>query len=242
MNKQSWAKMLSVFVLALFVQSAYAQTVEDVINKHVAAMGGDKYTGLKSVKVESSAQIMGMDLPSTSTIVQGRGLRSETSVQGQSIVQAVDGKTGWTINPMAGQTSAVAMPSEQAQMAAAQLDLTGLYNYKSKGNTAELKGEETMEGAPVYVVKVGMSNGGTAMHYISKDTYYILRSVINTAVQGQDVEIKTNFSNFKQVDGVTFPFTTEIESPAMPGVMTMTVKSVQVNPKVDESIFMMPKN
>ncbi len=242
MNKQSWAKMLSVFALAIFVQSAYAQTVDEVIDKHVAAMGGDKYTGLKSVKVESSAQIMGMDLPSTSTIVQGRGLRSETTVQGSAIVQAIDGKTGWMINPMAGQTTPVAMPEEQAQMAAAQLDLTGLYNYKAKGNTAALKGEETMEGAPVYVVEVKMANGATAKHYISKDTYYILRSIINTAVQGQDVEVKTNFSNFKQIDGVTFPFTTEIESPAMPGMMTMTVKNVQVNPTVDESIFMMPKN
>lgn len=230
-------------MLAIFMQSAHAQTVDEVIDKHVAAMGGDKYTNLKSVRMESSAQIMGMDLPSTATIVQGRGMRSETTVQGSDIVQAIDGKTGWMINPMAGQTTAVAMPEAQAEMAAAQLDLTGLYNYKAKGNTAELmKGEESLEGAPVYLVKVGMSNGATATHYISKDTYYILRSVINTAVQGQDVEVKTNFSDFKQVDGVTFPFTTEIESPAMPGVMTMTYKTVEVNPKVDESIFAMPKN
>ena len=65
---------------------------------------------------------------------------------------------------------------------------------------------------------------------------------MNTNVQGQEVELKTNFSNFKQIDGITFPFNTEIESPAMPGIMTMVVKSVEVNPMVDESIFAMPKN
>ncbi len=242
MRNQLVAKLLGLFAFVLVLNAAQAQSVEEVIDKHVAAMGGDKYSGIKGVKMEATAQIMGMDLPSTTTIVQGRGMRSETTVQGSAIVQAIDGETGWMINPMAGQTTATAIPEDQVKMSAGQLDLTGLYNYKAKGHKAELMGEETVEGAPVYVVKVDMANGATATHYISKDTYYILKSVINTEVQGQAVEVKNNYSNFKQVDGVTFPFMTEIESPALPGVMTMMVKNVQVNPTVDESIFAMPKN
>ncbi len=219
-----------------------AQNVDEVIDKHLTAMGGDKYTGIKSVKMDATAQIMGMELPSNTTIVQGRGLLSKMTVQGSDIVQAIDGKTGWMINPMTGQSGPVALPEDQVKMSAGQLDLTGLYNYKTKGYKAELTGEDKIEGAPVYVVKVDMGNGTIATHYISKDTHYILKSVVNTNVQGQEVELKTNFSNFKQVDGVTFPFTTEIESPGMAGVMTMIVKNVEVNPKVDESIFAMPKN
>lgn len=244
MRSQSLVKLLGLMAFALVILSnaAHAQSVDEIINKHVAAMGGDKYANIKSVKMEASAQIMGMDLPSNTTIVQGRGMRSQTTVQGSDIVQAIDGKTGWMINPMTGQSGATALPEEQVKMSAGQLDLTGLYNYKAKGYTAELTGEDKVGGAPAYVVKVNMPNGTVATHYISKDTYYILKSVINTTVQGQDVEVKTNFSNFKQVDGITFPFTTEVESPAMPGVMTMLVKSVEVNPTVDESIFAMPKN
>jgi len=244
MRRQSVLKLLVLMVLAIGIQlkTVQAQSVDEIINKHVAAMGGDKYTGIKSVKIESSAQIMGMDLPSSTTIVQGRGLLSKTTVQGSDIVQAIDGNTGWMINPMAGQSGATALTEDQVKMSSGQLDLTGLYNYKAKGYKAELTGQEQVEGAPVYVVKVDMGNGTVANHYISKDTYYILKSVVNTTAQGQDVELKTNFSNFKQVDGITFPFTMEIESPAMPGAMTMMVKNVEVNPTVDESIFAMPKN
>ena len=242
MRNQLFTKFLALIAFVLVLHTVQAQSVDEIIDKHIAAMGGEKYTGIKGVKMESTAQIMGMDLPSTTTIVQGRGMRSETTVQGSAIVQAIDGDKGWMINPMTGQTGATELPADQVKMSAGQLDLTGLYNYKAKGHKAELMGEEKIEGAPVYVVKVDMANGATATHYISKDTYYILKSVINTEVQGQEVEVKTNFSNFKQVDGVTFPFTTEIESPAMPGVMTMMVNSVQVNPTVDESIFAMPKN
>ncbi|WP_373513301.1 outer membrane lipoprotein-sorting protein [Persicitalea sp.] len=242
MRNQLFIKLLGLFTFVLILSTVQAQSVDEVIDKHVAAMGGDKYSGIKGIKMEATAQIMGMDLPSTTTIVQGRGMRSETTVQGSAIVQAIDGNTGWMINPMTGQTTATALPEDQVKMSAGQLDLTGLYNYKTKGHKAELMGEETIEGAPAYVVNVDMANGAKATHYISKDTYYILKSVINTEVQGQAVEVKTNFSNFKQVDGVTFPFTTEIESPAMPGVMTMMVNNVTVNPTVDETIFAMPKN
>lgn len=244
MRNQSFVKLLVMMLVAFVIQSktVQAQSADEVINKHLAAMGGDKYTGIKSVKLDATAQIMGMELPSSTTIVQGRGLLSKTTVQGSDIVQAIDGKTGWMINPMTGQSGATALTEDQVKMSAGQLDLTGLYNYKAKGYKAELTGEDKIEGAPVYVVKVDMGNGTLATHYISKDTYYILKSVVNTNVQGQEVELKTNFSNFKQIDGITFPFNTEIESPAMPGIMTMVVKSVEVNPKVDESIFAMPKN
>ncbi len=244
MLKQSMSRILALCVvtLAFHLQAVQAQTVEEILDKHIAAMGGDKYSGLKSVKMETTSQVMGMELPSSTTVVQGRGLRNEMVVQGSAIVQAIDGTTGWMINPMSGQTTATALPEESVKMSAAQLDLTGLSNYKAKGHTAELIGEDKLEGAPVYLVKVTMANGAIATHAISKETYYILRSQIKVNVQGQEIEMKSNFSNFKQVDGVTFPFTTELESPALPGPMTMMIKDVKVNPTVDASIFAMPKN
>lgn len=244
MRRHSISRILAflVFTLAVQIQAVQAQTADEIITKHLAAMGGDKYTGLKSVQMETATQIMGMELPSKTTIVHGRGLRNEMVVQGSAIIQAIDGTTGWMINPMAGQTTATALPEDAVKMSAGQLDLTGLSNYKTKGHTAELIGEDKVEGAPVYLVKVTMANGTIATHYVSKDTYFILKSSTKVKAEGQEIEMKTNFSNFKQVDGVTFPFTTELESPALPGPMTMVVKNVLVNPTVDASIFAMPKN
>ncbi|GAB2786942.1 hypothetical protein GCM10027275_34410 [Rhabdobacter roseus] len=237
-------RLLCVALLATALRTASAQTVDEVIDKHIAAMGGaSKLASLKSMKMEAAAQVMGMEFPSSTTVVQGRGLRSETTVQGMTIVNALDGDKGWMINPMAGQNTAVALPEEQVKLSAGQLDLTGLYNYKQKGHTAQLAGEDKVNGAPVYVVKVKLNNGMETTHYISKETNYILKTATNVQAEGQNMVVNTSFSNFKQVDGLTLPFTTEIESAAMPGgAMTMTIKSVQVNPTVDESIFAMPKN
>lgn len=228
---------------ALILSSASAQNVEEIIFKHVEAMGGaEKLSSLKSMKIEASLQLMGMEIPTTTTIVQQRGFRSETDIQGTKIIQAIDGKTGWSINPMMGQNAPTPLPDEMVNAMSGQIDLTGLHNYMAKGYKAELIGEETLEGAPVYVVKVTNTNGMVITNYISKDTYYILRTLVKATVSGQEVETKMTQSNFKQVDGITYPFSAEIESPAMPGAMTMVVKSVQVNPVVDESIFAMPKN
>jgi hypothetical protein len=46
-----------------------------------------------------------------------------------------------------------------------------------------------------------------------------------------------SFSNFKAVDGLIFPFTTEIPSPMGGGQMTMEVDSIKLNPTIDEAIF-----
>ncbi len=112
MLKQSMSRILALCVvtLAFHLQAVQAQTVEEILDKHIAAMGGDKYSGLKSVKMETTSQVMGMELPSSTTVVQGRGLRNEMMVQGSAIVQAIDGTTGWMINPMSGQTTATALP------------------------------------------------------------------------------------------------------------------------------------
>ncbi|WP_247233480.1 outer membrane lipoprotein-sorting protein [Telluribacter sp. SYSU D00476] len=243
MANQKIFRALVVALIALVFTGASAQNVDEIINKHVEAMGGAaKLSNLKSMKIDAAMQVMGMEIPTTTTIVQQRGFRSETDIQGTKVIQALDGTTGWTINPMTGQSTATPLPDEMVKAMSGQVDLTGLYNYKAKGYKAELIGQETLEGAPVYLVKVTNANGVTLTNYISKDTYYIVRTLVKANVNGQDVETKMSQSNFKKVDGITYPFSAEIESPAMPGAITMVVKSVQVNPKIDESIFAMPKN
>jgi outer membrane lipoprotein-sorting protein len=230
-------------LLSLLLTRVSAQTVDEIIDKHVTAMGGaEKLSQLKSMKIEASMQIMGMEIPTTTTVVQERGFRSETDVQGTKIIQALDGKSGWSVNPMMGQNTPTALPEELVKSMSGQVDLTGLHNYRAKGYKVELVGQQTLEGTPVFVVKVTNNQGVAVTNYISKESYYIVRTLVKATVSGQEMETKMSQSNFKKVDGITYPFTAEIESPAMPGAITMVVKSVQVNPVIDESIFAMPKN
>src|SRR5580765_2476607 len=134
--------MLTIGVTGLMAVNA--QTVDEIIAKHIDAIGGkDKLDQVKSVYVESTVQAMGNDAPSSITILYGKGYRMESDFQGQKMVKVYTDKSGWAINPFGGGTDPQAMPDEQYKAGKDQLEIGGpLYNYAAKGNKVELVGKE----------------------------------------------------------------------------------------------------
>lgn len=239
-------KKFLVVIAALVWSSGavQAQTVDELVGKYVQAMGGaDKLSGLKAVKINSTMKIMGADINSTTTAVNQRAFRQDMSIQGMTVVQVIDGNKGWTVNPMMGQSEATALPEDQTKAMADQLDLTGsLFNYKEKGNTVELAGKENVNTTDTYKVKVTRKNGNVEYHYLDAKTYLPVKILAVAKIQGQDLKQETLNSNFKQVAGITFPFTVEMKNDAIPGgsSLTVNVTKIDINPSIDESIFKMP--
>ena len=225
--------------LAIFVSiSATAQTVDEIIDKHVAAIGGmDKISAVKTVYTERSLSVQGMEIPTKSTVLVGKALRTESSVMGNSMVQVVDGTTGWMIRPamMGGTGDPEDMPADQVKQQLGQLDPFGpLINYKTKGNTVELVGKEKVDGKDAYHLKVTTKEGQVIDEFIDATTY--MASKIKMTANGQAAEI--SFSDYKDVDGIKFPNTMEMTSAQ--GNLTFSTEKVTVNGKVDESIFKKP--
>nr|WP_295930964.1 outer membrane lipoprotein-sorting protein [uncultured Dyadobacter sp.] len=236
-------KLLTFLVITGFASISYAQNLDDIIAKHIQAMGGkEKLAKLESMKITAEMDVMNMKVPVSTIIVQNKGFRSETTVQGMTIVQAVSGTKGWAINPMSGQTKATALPEEAVKSMTAETDLTGLYNYKEKGYNLTLDGEEELMGAKVYKVSMLLPNGIKRVNYISKDTFYILKIIAQTNVNGQDVMSENTQSDFRAVDGIYYPFSSEVTTSAMPGTkMALKITSLEVNQKIDPNIFVMPQ-
>lgn len=243
MHNYKYLKLLVIIFILGSASKISAQSPDDIIAKHIAAMGGaDKLSKVKSLKISANMEIMNVEMPVTTIIVQDKAFRTETTAEGMTIIQAVNGSTGWTINPMTGQAKAEALPEETVKMLSSQTDVTGLYNYKEKGYAVTLDGEEDLAGAKVYKLGITLKNGAKQVNYISKDTFYILKIVASVPVNGQDIKTEIAQSNFKQVEGITFPFSSEVTTSAMPGMaMVNKVATIEVNPKIDESIFVMPK-
>ncbi|CAN5378191.1 hypothetical protein BH09BAC4_BH09BAC4_34590 [soil metagenome] len=218
--------------------SAYAQTVDEIVDKHVAAMGGlDKLKGVTSLVTERSLSVQGMEIPTKTTILVGKAMRTESSVMGNSMIQVVDGTTGWMIRPamMQGTGEPEEMPADQLKQQMGQLDPFGaLVNYKDKGNKVELVGKEKVDKADAYHLKVTTKDGQVMDEYIDATTNLV--SKVKTTMNGQEGEI--SFSDYKAVDGIPFANTLDISSPQ--GALTMVTTKITVNPKVDETIFKKP--
>jgi hypothetical protein len=216
MNKLKTLALAATAMISM--QASQAQTADDVVNKYVEAMGGkEKLMALKSVKMTGSISVQGMDVGIAITILNGVGSRNDISVPGMGEgYQIMTPTKGWSYMPFQGQTSPEEVSDDKVKAGQAQLDLqSSLVNYKEKGHTIELLGKETVESTV----------------FIDAKTYYRIKSVTTSNVNGEDMEVETGYSDFKKVDGYVFPFSQTTPN----GPITYT--SVEVNKPVDESIF-----
>lgn len=224
--------------------SAQAQTLDELIQKHVEALGGKaKLDAVKSVRMTGKMTMgPGMEAPFTMEFQDPNKMRMEMSIQGMTMIQAYDGKSGWRVVPFTGKTDPEAMSAEELKQMERQtsnfVDL--LSDYKSRGYEAELVGKETFEGSTVHRIKLTSKDGETVNVYLDAEQYLPLKLVARTTVQGQDIEVETALGDYKEAGGVLFPHSMQTKSAMMPGTATMTIDKIEVNPEVAASRFEMP--
>lgn len=230
--------------LFLFITIAVqAQTVEEIITKHIEATGGKAWNDIKTMKTEAKISVQaapGMEIPMTMTVVNKKSARIDVSVMGMTQSSCINGDQGWANNPFAGQTDAEPLTADQVKEMKDMTDLAGsLRSYKEKGFAVELVGKEDLEGTEVLKVKVVVSPTKTEYSLIDPSNWYEIKNITVSTVDGKEVSAESIFSNFKQVNGITIPHTIEQENPMM-GSSTTTITNIIMNDPVDEKIFEMP--
>jgi outer membrane lipoprotein-sorting protein len=181
----------------------------------------------------------GIEAPFTIEIKKPGRLRFEVVVQGMTIVQAVDGDVGWTIQPMTGKKDAERMTPDDLKETQDQADFEGpLVDYKKKGHKVELAGKEKIEGTDAYKLKVTKKNGDTEYIYLDADAFLEIKSEGKRIVRDTPVEFDSTTGDYKDVGGVMFPFSAEIGAKGQKVKLSFT--KIEVNPKIDDARFKMP--
>ncbi len=246
-TNQILSNMKKVFALSWLVAGAtlfaQAQTAEEIIAKHIAAVGGDNWKKVEAVRMEATVSAdaaPGMSIGWSLLAVRDKAARMEVSVMGMSQIMAVKGENGWMLNPFTGSTEAEPMTADQVKSFLEQADIDGtVIGYKDKGYTVEYLGTEDVEGVQAHKIKV--SKGEKKLEYLYYDpkTFYEIKSVQIDEVDGQEVENATLYSNFKEVGGIILPHTMQQANPMM-GSTTIAITKVEFNPLVDMKVFDMP--
>ncbi len=243
MKKVGLVALMALLPLAGFAQEA--MTADQLIAKNVEARGG--IAKLKSVQSMRSTIKMAagpMEIPMVLEAKRPNKFRMDITFQGQSMVQAYDGKTGWGINPMAGyggKGGAEPMTPDQLIQAEQQSDMDGpLVDYKSKGHTVEYVGKETVEGSDAYKLKVTLKSSNVQYIFLDSETYLEIKATQKTKVRDTEVDAETFFGDFKEVDGLVFAHSIESGAAGIPMRQKMTIEKVELNPAIDDTRFVMP--
>ncbi len=192
------------------VHTTKAQTVDEIVNRNIAAMGGkEKLETLKTVRMEGLLNTQGTDVNLVITRATLIGQRIDISVMGMDGYQINTPTAGWNYMPFMGQTSPEAMKDDQIKAGTAVLDLQGnLLNYKDKGTTLELLGKEKVDTADCYKLKATLKGGKVITYFIDTQLNYVVKTVNTQNLNGEEKEVASIFSNYKPTaDGYIFPWT-----------------------------------
>jgi len=243
-------KRLSIFsFLVLLSLQLPAQTVDQIIDKYFAQTGGkDKWAALKSVKTSGKAKAQGMDLPVVMLQEAPNKMKLTINFQGKELVQpGFDGQTAWATNFMTMKPEK--MEAEDSELMKQDTELQDPFlNYQQKGYKAELQGKETIEGTECYKVKLtkkpvkvdGKEEENVSYYFFSvADNVPIMVRMFGKKGPTKGQPIETYLSDYQEVNGLFFPFTTAQKMNGQE-VFSMMAEKIELNGDIDDKEFVMP--
>jgi hypothetical protein len=237
-------KMLFTFLFIISISvKVLSQDADEIVNKYVNAKGGlEKLQAIKTIQLKGNVITAKMEIPFTQTFKRPSKVLMESNYQGTIMKQAFNGTHGWVLNPFLGKKDPEFMSKDMENTIKKSTEFEGeLVNYKNKGSKIELLGKEELNGNQVYKIKLTEISNETTYFYINANSYLIEKYNQRINYDKLDISAEIIFSNYKRINGVMFPFMTELKSSSNPiGNSKIVTNTIEINIPIQDSIFEMP--
>lgn len=213
----------------------YAQTADEIVAKHIEAVGGaEAWKKVNSMVTTGAIKLQnGAEVNVLATVLHGKGSRQDISFMGMNGYQIVTPSAGWNFMPFQGQKAPEPITADELKEGQEDMDVQGtLIDYKTKGHTIESLGTEDIEGVEALKLKQTLKSGKAITMYLDPKTYYIIRTVSKQKANGKEAEVTTNLSNYQKLpEGIVVPWSIGLS------FGELVVSKVEINKTVDENIF-----
>ena len=237
-------RLISITLLLFLPLSAAAQTAEEIVKKVLDARGGvQKIKAVQSERVSGHVSFApGMEGTFVVELKRPLRMRVEINVDGRKIIRVYDGKSsGWMVNPFVENKGVEPLPSEDLKNISDESDFDGpLVDYKTKGNGIELAGKEMLDDKPVYRLKLTNKYGDFRSYFVDASSYRLLKWEGVRKSANQEIPWESFFSDFREVQGLKFPFRIDQGSPGTEVRQTLTAEKIEIDPQIDDSRFSKP--
>jgi hypothetical protein len=213
-------------------------TVQQVFDKYAAAVGSP----------DAVAKFQTQVVKGTMTASQGRTQSYEVTIkapdkyllvtegaQGGRTMQALNGATGWVVNPRARREFS---PAELAN-ARRSAELLGLVKFHPAA-TMRVVGRRKVGERDAIVVVDRPSEGVQRRYFFDAETGLLVRVLTLTDAILNQIPEQIDFEDYHDVDGVKIPFTVRISAIDTFNSQTRTVTEVKHGVPVEDTLFVMP--
>jgi outer membrane lipoprotein-sorting protein len=236
-------RLLSILLVAPALL-AQAPTVDQVLTKYCEAKGGlAKMKAVNSMRITAKMSGGPMDFPIVIEAKRPASIRVDVNIQGNQIIQAYDGKVGWSINPFqqSAKKDAEPMTPDEIRDIEVQADMDGpLVDWQAKGHKVELQGHEPVEGSDALKVKLTLKNGDVRTIFLDADTYLEVKQVSKRKVRDTEIEAESTLGDYKDVGGLMVAHSIENGVKGSPQKQKIVIEKVEFNVPIADSRFAMP--
>lgn len=232
--------IITLLTFISFEGMSQEMNLDEVLAKYYQTIGMDSVKEWKTITMAGKSTAQGMEFPITMVMKRPGKMRMEVEIQGNKMIQIVDGNQGWSVVPWSGSTDPQDMTPDALNGMKEQADFDGsLYNWKEKGHKVELIGKEDLEGSSVYKIKVILADGNIETYFIDVENFVPIKIASVTKIQGNETESETFPSNYKEVNGAMMPFTIENKYKGQT-VSHVVMEKYEINKEVSDSLFLKP--
>lgn len=244
--------LLSIAFLAAAASGASissAQTADEVIEKTLTALGGREALGKLSSRAMSGAITVstpGGDISGKIEVWNQSPNKSRTLISldlsslgagNVTVDQRFDGTSGITMDSMRGNSDITGSQLENMRNNAFP---SPLLTYKDRDSKVELSGRQKVGDRDTFLLVFTPKTGPVTRQFVDAESYLPVRAIVTLETpEAGPLEQTTDFSDFRDVDGVKVPFA--IKGSSAVQNISITVAKVEHNVKIDPALFVKPE-
>lgn len=222
------------------------EKVEEVLANYVKALGGkESIEKVKTRVVKGTAEGMGMPAPlpwEFYAAAPNKQLSKVTVTGFGDVLEGFDGQVAWSKNPITGVR---VKEGDELAKVKREAGLDRDLRFATLYPDLTYKGIEKMDAEDVMVLEAKPSPTSTERFSFSSKTGLLVRQESRFQTDQGSVKTETRFADYRNVDGLQFPFTIKVKAEA-PGQesaeFVIKVTEVKYNVPVADSIFTKPSN
>lgn len=232
-------------VALLLPLPAAAQTVDEIVARHIEARGG--MARIKALETLKITRTVATGIGGTVRVViykkrpaLYRGEQGLAEPGAPMTPRGVNAEDAWDTV----QGKVVLRPEDlEAETRDIDADFDGLLiDWKAKGHTVTFDGRESMPGGDVLRLTVQTKSGVERVIYLDASTYLDRRHTGVMRLPNAKLHVVTDFSNWQDVNGVKFPF--DINEDRTGGIAAQSLviytEKIEANEPMDDALFATP--